>query len=99
MTSSFAYSAAPVSGLTDAQLTELSTELLGELRRLMPGTTLGARRHDVRTQMRIRLIREALKRIRAGIYGACRVCRSAIPYERLAVVPETQTCMRCGSGA
>jgi hypothetical protein len=97
MTSSFAYSPAPVVGLTDAQLTELSAELLGELRRLTPGTTLGAHRHDVRTQMRIRLIRDALKRIRAGIYGACQVCRSEIAYERLAVVPETQTCMRCGS--
>ena len=32
--------------------------------------------------MRIRLIRDALKRIRAGIYGACLVCRSAIAYER-----------------
>jgi hypothetical protein len=97
MTSSFAYSPAPVAGLTDAQLTELSAELLGELRRLTPGTTLGAHRHNVRTQMRIRLIRDALERIRAGIYGACQVCRSAIAYERLAVVPETQTCMRCGS--
>jgi hypothetical protein len=97
MTSSFAYSPAPVAGLTDAQLTVLSVELLGELRRLTR-TTLGAHRHDVRTQMRIRLIRDALKRIRAGIYGACQVCRSAIAYERLAVVPETQTCMRCGSG-
>ncbi len=54
MTASFAYSPAPVSHLTDAQLSELSTELLAELRRLRPGTTLGANRHDVRTQMRIR---------------------------------------------
>jgi hypothetical protein len=97
MTSSFAYSPAPVAGLTDAQLTVLSAELLGELRRLTR-PTLGAHRQDVRTQMRVRLIRDALKRIRAGIYGACQVCRSAIAYERLAVVPETQTCMRCGSG-
>lgn len=98
MMSSSACSPAPVSGLTDAQLTELSTELLGELRRLTPGSTLSAHRHDVRTQMRIRLIRDALKRFRAGIYGACLVCRSAIAYERLAVVPETQSCMHCGSG-
>jgi len=99
MTASFAYSPAPVSGLTDAQLTELSAELLGELRRLAPGTTLGAHRHDVRAQMRIRLILDALKRIRAGIYGACLMCQSLIPYERLAVIPETKTCVRCGSGA
>jgi hypothetical protein len=99
MTSSFAYSPVPVSGLTDAQLTELSTELSWELRRLTPGSTAEAHHYDVRAQMRIRLIRDALKRIRAGFYGACLVCRSAIPYERLAVVPETQTCMRCSSGA
>lgn len=43
----------------------------------------------------IRLILNALKRIRAGIYGACLVCRSPIPYERLAVIPETRTCVRC----
>jgi hypothetical protein len=98
MTATYACSPAPVSDLTDAQLTELSTELQGELRRLTPGTTLSAHRHDVRTHMRIRLILDALKRIRAGIYGACLVCRSSIPYERLAVVPETKTCIRCGSG-
>jgi hypothetical protein len=98
MTASFAYSPGPVSHLTDAQLTELNTELLGELRRLTPGTTLSANRHDVRTQTRVRLILDALKRIRAGIYGACLMCRSLIPYERLAVIPETKTCVRCGSG-
>jgi len=98
MSASLAYSPAPVAELTDAQLTELSAELLGELRRLRPGTTLGPNGHDVRTQMRIRLILDALKRIRAGIYGACLICRSSIPYERLAVIPETKTCIRCGSG-
>jgi hypothetical protein len=98
MTASFAYSPAPVSHLTDAQLSELSTELLAELRRLRPGTTLGAHRHDVRTQMRLRSVLDALKRIRARIYGACLMCQSLIPYERLAVIPETKTCVRCGSG-
>jgi hypothetical protein len=98
MTASFAYSPAPVSHLTDAQLSELSTELLSELRRLGPGTTLGAKRHDVGTQMRIRSVLDALKRIRAEIYGACLMCQSLIPYERLAVIPETKTCVRCGSG-
>jgi hypothetical protein len=98
MTASFAYSPAPVSHLTDAQLSELSTELQSELRRLRPGPALGAKRHDVRTQMRIRSVLDALKRIRAGIYGACLMCQSLIPYERLAVIPETKTCVRCGSG-
>jgi hypothetical protein len=98
MTASFAYSPAPVSHLTDTQVTELRTELQAELRRLRPGTTLGAHRHDVRTQMRLRSVLDALKRIRAGTYGACLMCQSLIPYERLAVIPEAKTCMRCGSG-
>ena len=95
MTASFAYSPTPVSDLTDAQLSALSTELLGELRRLTPGSTLGVRRHDVRTDSRIKLILEALKRIRAGIYGICLICRSPIAFDRLSVIPETKTCVRC----
>jgi hypothetical protein len=96
MTASFAYSPAPVSDLTHAQLEELNKELLSELRRLTPGSTLDPQRHDMRTQIRIRLILDALKRIRAGIYGVCVICRSGIPYGRLAVIPETKTCVRCG---
>ena len=98
MTASFAYSPAPVSHLTDAQLSELSRELRAELRRLRPGTTLGANRHDVRTQMRIRSVHDALKRLRSGWYGACLMGESLIPYERLVVIPEAKTCVRCGSG-
>lgn len=95
MSTSFAYSPARVSNLTDAQVGELNTELLTELRRLTPGSTLGVRRHDVRTDSRIRLILEALKRIRAGIYGTCLVCQSPIAFDRLSVIPETKTCVRC----
>ena len=95
MTVSFAYSPARGSDLTDAQLEELNTELLTELRRLSPGSTLGVRRNDVRTQSRIRLILEAFKRVRAGIYGTCLICQSPIAFDRLAVIPETKTCVRC----
>lgn len=95
MTVSFAYSPARGSDLTDTQLEELNTELLTELRRLSPGSTLGVRRNDVRTQSRIRLILEALKRVRAGIYGTCLICQSPIAFDRLAVIPETKTCVRC----
>ncbi|HEX3243770.1 MAG TPA: TraR/DksA C4-type zinc finger protein [Chloroflexota bacterium] len=98
MTALLAYSATPVSELTEAQLAELSTALLRELRRLAPGTTRTANRQDVRAQVRMRLIRNALKRIRAGSYGACLTCQSLIPYERLAVIPDTQICVRCASG-
>jgi hypothetical protein len=95
MTASFAYSPARVPDLTDAQLRELNAELLAELRRLTPGTTLGPRRHDVRTHSRIKFILEALKRIRAGIYGTCLICQSPIAFDRLSVIPETKTCVRC----
>ena len=95
MTASFAYSPTRVPDLTDVQLGELNEELLTELRRLTPGTTLGARRHDFRTHSRIKLILEALKRIRAGIYGTCLICRSPIAFDRLSVIPETKTCVRC----
>jgi hypothetical protein len=95
MTASFAYSPARVSDLTDAQVGELNTELLTELRRLTPCSTLGVRRHDVRTDSRIKLILEALKRIRAGIYGTCLICRLPIAFDRLSVIPETKTCVRC----
>jgi RNA polymerase-binding transcription factor DksA len=96
MTASFAYSPTRVSGLTDVQLTELQTELLEELRRLTRGSESDGRPRDIRTQSRINLVTEALKRIQAGIYGTCLICRSPIPYARLAVIPETQTCVRCG---
>jgi DnaK suppressor protein len=95
MTASFAYSPARVPDLTDAQLGELNAELLAELRRLTPGSTLGARRHDIRTDSRLRLILDALKRMRAGVYGTCVLCQSPIAFDRLSVIPETKTCVRC----
>jgi 5-hydroxyisourate hydrolase-like protein (transthyretin family) len=95
MTASFAYSPARVPDLTDAQLGELNAELLAELRRLTAGSTLGIRRHDVRTDGRIKLILEALKRMRAGVYGTCLFCQSPIAFDRLSVIPETKTCVRC----
>jgi RNA polymerase-binding transcription factor DksA len=91
MTASFAYSPARVSKLTETQLEQLNTEL----RRLIPGSTLRARRHDIRTDSRIRLILEALKRVRAGVYGTCLICQSPIAFDRLSVIPETKTCVRC----
>lgn len=96
MTASIAYSPPRISALTEVQLTELETELLAELRRLTRGSEPGTRPRDIRTQSRINLITEALKRIRARVYGTCLICRSPIPYARLAVIPETKTCVRCG---
>ena len=95
MTASYPYSSARASDLTEAQLEDLSAELISELRRLRPGSTIGARRHDIRTDSRIRLMLEALERIRAGVYGTCLMCRRPIAFDRLSVIPETKTCVRC----
>lgn len=40
---------------------------------------------------------QALRRIEAGTYGRCAECNVPIPFERLAIFPETATCMDCGS--
>lgn len=36
----------------------------------------------------------ALEKINTDDYGYCKVCHEAIPYERLAAVPETQYCIK-----
>jgi hypothetical protein len=82
-------------GSADEQLEELNTELLTELRRLTPDSTLGARRHNVRTHSRVKLILDALKRMGAGVYGTCLRCQLPIAFDRLSVIPETKTCVRC----
>ena len=40
-------------------------------------------------------IEEALALIGRGEYGTCSECGSAIPYERLQVVPAAQRCVSC----
>ena len=37
----------------------------------------------------------ALLRAEAGTYGRCQQCGSAIPQERLAVLPDASTCVAC----
>ena len=38
---------------------------------------------------------EALARLDAGTYGLCEHCGAVIPRERLEVIPETASCVRC----
>ena len=47
----------------------------------------GTLRYDVMTA--------ALDRLDAGTYGTCLDCETAIPYERLSVMPETDRCVAC----
>ncbi|MEO5898903.1 MAG: TraR/DksA C4-type zinc finger protein [Ilumatobacteraceae bacterium] len=42
---------------------------------------------------------DAVERIEQGTYGRCSVCGEAIPAERLEAIPDTDTCVRCHSGA
>ncbi len=94
MTASFAFTSARASKLSEAQTAELNAQLLAELDRLKDPAPrpLG---DGGRTQNRIGLIVDALNRIRAGIYGTCVICRSPIAFDRLSLIPETKTCVRC----
>ncbi len=83
------------------EISELRDELLRELARREevqasaeesgPLTIeLGRWMHGRRAQ-----IIDALKRMRAGTYGACATCGDPISYDRLLIVPETNTCIAC----
>ncbi len=43
----------------------------------------------------IKLIEDALERLKKGTYGICESCRHAIPKERLEAVPESRYCVPC----
>jgi DnaK suppressor protein len=43
-------------------------------------------------------IEVALMLLEKGHYGACSACGTAIPYERLEVMPAAQCCVSCQSG-
>lgn len=89
------------SPLTGRQLDQLRAELEQE-RRWLAGTAalrwLGtaAEPGTPRLQGRLRQVLEALERIENGTYGICVICRGDIEFERLEVIPETPTCVRCG---
>lgn len=74
---------APPRALTAAQLRELRRDLEREHARFAP--------HDPQVDA----YAEALRRIEDGSYGRCARCDEAIPFERLAVMPETPVCISC----
>lgn len=43
----------------------------------------------------IRLIEDALERLKEGRYGICELCHKAIPAERLTAIPESRYCLPC----
>lgn len=68
--------------LTPRQLEQVRAELERER-----AHHVGTLRYDVMTA--------ALERLDAGTYGTCLECGTAIPYERLSVMPETDRCVAC----
>lgn len=49
----------------------------------------------IETEVELKKIATALQRIEDGLYGACQSCGEAISAERLAVIPESNTCIKC----
>ena len=50
-------------------------------------------------RLQLRQVEEALERLAAGTYGACRACGRPIAPERLAAIPWTATCIDCARAA
>ncbi|MDX1608201.1 MAG: TraR/DksA family transcriptional regulator [Candidatus Spechtbacterales bacterium] len=46
---------------------------------------------------KLKLIDEALKRIKKGTYGKCLNCNKNIPKKRLKAIPETKFCLDCAN--
>ena len=49
------------------------------------------------TSIAIAQIAAALERIKEGDYGLCTRCGEAISEARLAIIPETPTCVKCSA--
>lgn len=85
----------------------ISADLDEAMPRVASGTPLdegdeaqASERQDVAFATRQRLARinrlnTALERIERGTYGVCRVCGEPIESERLAALPEADTCLKC----
>ncbi|HEY0995976.1 MAG TPA: TraR/DksA C4-type zinc finger protein [Gemmatimonadaceae bacterium] len=78
-----------------AQLRELEQELHRERGRLARAAEGG----DAVAAVRVQVLDDALQRMAHGGYGICTACEQPIPFGRLAVVPETDHCLACQSGA
>ena len=48
-----------------------------------------------RTREQISEVKRALEKVANGTYGLCDGCGSAIPPERLEVIPQTSLCLSC----
>jgi DnaK suppressor protein len=75
---------------------ELDQSRVGRLSRMdeLQNQSLTRNLHE-REEIRLTLIRNALARLKDGMYGLCEACGSAIPFERLLVFPEATECGIC----
>lgn len=46
-------------------------------------------------ELKLKEIKEALKKIKKGNYGICEKCKGKIEIERLKILPEAKYCSRC----
>ncbi|HMK84862.1 MAG TPA: TraR/DksA family transcriptional regulator [Steroidobacteraceae bacterium] len=80
-----------------AELEEISGQAVRDIVELAAESeqlsALGARRSAHRAELQA--IESALQRIRQGRYGICCECGAAIDPRRLAVAPDTLTCISC----
>jgi RNA polymerase-binding transcription factor DksA len=85
--------------LTAGEISELRDELLRELACREEALAEESRAPTIELDMwmhgRRAQIIDALKRMRAGTYGACATCGDPISYDRLLIVPETSMCIAC----
>jgi DnaK suppressor protein len=76
---------------------QLDQTAVGRLSRMDSLQSQGmARSLRDREEATLARVRAALARLEAGLYGRCTACGTAIGFERLLVMPEADTCARCG---
>lgn len=46
-------------------------------------------------ELKLKEIKDALKKIKKGDYGICEKCKGKIEIERLKILPETKFCSKC----
>lgn len=83
-----------------ARPVQLEQDTVGRLSRIdaLQNQGLSQSLH-AREQGQLASILGALRRIESGEYGACAACGDPIPFERLLVFPEAQSCAVCARGS
>ena len=76
---------------------ELDQTAVGRLSRMDSLQNQGMTRNlHAREQAKLAKIGAALDRLSADTYGSCTLCGADLPYGRLLVFPEAESCSACG---